>query len=94
MKPAAPKGEELVERVLNVVDAIPRGEVLAYGEIGELVGCGPRAVGRIMRLHASTTNWWRVVRADGSSAVAEQALPHWRADGLPVRGERVDLQQL
>src|SRR5699024_12243572 len=38
-----------VERVLRVVEAIPPGQVAAYGEIGAIVGVGPRLVGRILR---------------------------------------------
>ena len=37
--------------------------------------------------------WWRVVRADGRPArgLEEQALARLRAEGTPLRGDRVDL---
>ncbi|AKK02077.1 MGMT family protein [Corynebacterium epidermidicanis] len=85
---------ELADRVLAIVARIPRGQVMTYGEVGAEAGCGPRQVGRIMRECGSEVAWWRVVRADGSSALAERARPHWLADGLPMRGERVDLRSL
>ncbi|MDU0479709.1 MGMT family protein [Staphylococcus chromogenes] len=84
----------LASRVLAIVAGIPRGCVMTYGEVGDVAGCGPRQVGRILRECGSETHWWRVIRADGTSAVADKALPHWLADGLPVRDGRVDLRRL
>ncbi|MGL4176117.1 MAG: MGMT family protein, partial [Dermatophilaceae bacterium] len=38
----------VVERVLRAVEQVPRGRVVAYGDIAALVGVGPRLVGRVM----------------------------------------------
>ncbi|MEJ5927865.1 MGMT family protein [Corynebacterium sp. H128] len=84
----------LAEAVVDYVSAIPRGQVATYGEVGAAVGCGPRQVGRIMRDYGGITCWWRVVRADGTSAVADSARPHWIADGLPLTETGVDLRTL
>lgn len=47
-----------------------------------------------MRDHGHQTNWWRVVRADGTSTVAEKARPHWITDGLPLTEKGVDLRRI
>lgn len=77
--------DETVERVLRTVEAIPAGRVAAYGEIGAIVGVGPRLVGRIMRTWGSGVPWWRVTRADGEHPLLERAREHWEAEGIAVR---------
>ena len=77
------------ERVVERVRAIPEGYVRTYGDVDALA---PRLVGRIL----ATTHdlpWHRVVRADGT---IPQGLPQrelLRAEGVPMRGDRVDLEQ-
>ncbi|MGO1201055.1 MAG: MGMT family protein [Brachybacterium sp.] len=73
-----------VERVLRVVEAIPPGQVAAYGEIGALVGVGPRLVGRILRTWGAGVPWWRVTSASGDHPLLARALPHWEAEGIEV----------
>ena len=77
------------ERVVERIRAIPEGYVRTYGDIDPRA---PRLVGRIL---ATTHNlpWHRVVRADGT---IPQGLPQrelLRAEGVPMRGDRVDLEQ-
>ncbi|NHC45668.1 MGMT family protein [Motilibacter aurantiacus] len=82
------------ERVLRVVESIPRGQVATYGDIAELLGeGGPRGVGRVMSEWGGGVAWWRVVRAGGLPAPGheEQALRRLAEDGVPLRGQRVDL---
>jgi alkylated DNA nucleotide flippase Atl1 len=83
------------ERVLDVVESIPPGRVMAYGDIAEFLGeGGPRQVGRVMALWGGGVPWWRVVRADGSLPPShdEEAHAHYRAEGTPLRSPtRVDL---
>lgn len=74
-----------VERVLRVVEAIPAGQVAAYGEVGSLVGVGPRLVGRIMRTWGSGVPWWRVTNSDGDHPLLARALPHWEQEGIVVK---------
>lgn len=92
-----------VEKVLRVVEAIPRGRVAAYGEVGAIVGVGPRLVGRIMRTWGSSVPWWRVTNASGDHPLLARALPHWQDEDITVkpngRGCRMtefgaDLEQL
>ena len=74
-----------VERVLRVVEAIPPGRVAAYGEVGAIVGVGPRLVGRIMGTWGSSTPWWRVTNASGDHPLLARALPHWQEEGILVK---------
>jgi len=88
--------EEYVEAVLRVVESIPAGKVLTYGDVAELVGrAGPRQVGRVMATLGSLVPWWRVLRASGEPASGHelQALEELRAERTPLRpdGRRVDL---
>jgi alkylated DNA nucleotide flippase Atl1 len=81
-------------RVLDIVDGIPRGRVLAYGDVAEMLGSGSaRAVGRVMAMWGSEVPWHRVLRADGSCAThkAERQLELLRGEKVPVRGGRVDM---
>jgi len=55
------------EQVLDVVDAIPPGQVMSYGDIAEYLGQGgPRQVGRVLAVWGGGVAWWRVIHADGS----------------------------
>ena len=80
------------ERVLDLVERIPPGRVLAYGDISELLGeGGPRIVGRVMALYGGGVPWHRVVRADGSPAAGHEAEATARleAEGVPMSHGRV-----
>lgn len=97
--------EVLVERVLRAVEQVPPGRLVSYGDLGALVGTGPRHVGRIMADWGSTVPWWRVTSRDGDLAadILARALPHWEQEGIEVRPNgrgarftayRADLEQL
>jgi alkylated DNA nucleotide flippase Atl1 len=80
--------DDYSSRVLDVVDAIPPGRVMSYGDIAEYVGAGgPRQVGRILALHGGGVAWWRVIRADGTPPPGHEssALARYRAEGTPLR---------
>lgn len=93
--------EEYVERVLQCVEAIPRGRVSTYGAIAEVVGellggGGPRLVGSTMARHGGAVTWWRVVRSDGSLPPSHQdeARQHYLEEGTPLRPTgNVDIRQ-
>jgi len=80
--------------VLLIVDAIPRGRVMTYGDVAaELGSRGARAVGRVMATEGSSVPWWRVVRADGRPPAGHEAeaLERYRAEATPLRrGSGVD----
>ena len=79
--------ERLVEMVLRAVDLIPRGRVAAYGDLGRIVGIGPRQVGAVMSRYGDGVTWWRVTNASGGFApdLLERARPHWLDEGILVR---------
>lgn len=88
--------EDLVEAVLTVVEGIPPGRVMAYGEVAAVVTdtvgpIGPRRVGAIMREYGGAVPWYRVLHADGSVAaqVADEQAELLAAEGVPMRRGRV-----
>ena len=81
-------------QVLDVVDRIPRGKVMTYGDVAELMGRGsPRTVGAVMSDHGHEVPWQRVVQASGRPAepYLQEALRLLADEGCPLQGERVDL---
>jgi len=73
--------------VLAVVEAIPSGRVMTYGDVAAAIGSrAARAVGQTLAYYGSDVSWWRVIRANGHPAVdhESQALEHFRAEGTPL----------
>jgi alkylated DNA nucleotide flippase Atl1 len=92
-----PDPEAYVEAVLSLVERVPAGRATTYGLVAETIGRGgPRGVGRVMALYGAPVPWWRVVRADGSLPESHQrgALPHYREEGTPLRGDLSDAGSL
>jgi len=83
---------EFASRVLDVVDAIPPGRVMSYGDIAQHLaeGKGPRQVGRVLALYGGAVPWWRVIHSDGTPAPGheEAALTHYLTEGTPLRSAR------
>src|SRR3954451_12278465 len=88
--------DEWVEQVLVVVESIPSGKVLAYGDVAELLGSGgPRSVGRVMSLHGGSVPWWRGIKADGAPPEChhQRATREWIAERTPLRPNgKVDMR--
>jgi alkylated DNA nucleotide flippase Atl1 len=88
-------------RVLDLVDAIPAGRVMSYGDIAEYLGqAGPRQVGQVLAQWGGGVAWWRVVHADGSLLAGheQEALTRYQLEGTPLRGGdtgrwRVDMRR-
>jgi len=66
------------ERVFRIVRSIPRGRVMTYGQIAEILGDGytPRTVGFVMHASNDKTPWHRVVNAQGGCSTRGIVLPH------------------
>lgn len=82
--------------VLDVVDRIPAGKVLTYGDVAELMGRGsPRTVGTALSAHGREVPWQRVVQASGRPAEPHlaEALRLLAAEGCPLHQERVVLSR-
>lgn len=85
-------------RVLGVVEIIPVGRVMTYGDIAEyLEEGGPRQVGAVMSRHGDAVPWWRVVNAGGElpSHLRGEAALHYDQEGTPYdkSRERVNLRR-
>ena len=66
------------ERVFRIVRMIPRGLVMTYGQIAEILGEGytPRTVGFVMHSANDKTPWHRVINAQGGCSTRGLVLPH------------------
>jgi methylated-DNA-protein-cysteine methyltransferase-like protein len=75
--------------VLARVRAIPPGFVRTYGDVSP---GAPRFAGSVLfAAEDPDLPWWRVVRADGSLAKGARQRTLLGAEGVPFRGERVDM---
>lgn len=84
--PLAPLGTLFQRKVWKAITAIPRGQVLTYGQVAKLVESAPRAVGQ-----ACGSNWFplaipchRVTAAGGIGGFSH----HEDEDGFHIRVKR------
>ena len=66
------------ERVYEIVRRIPRGRVMTYGQIAEILGEGytPRTVGFVMHgAEEDKTPWQRVINSQGKCSTGRVVLP-------------------
>lgn len=80
---------EYVTAVLGVVDLVPPGSAVSYGDVAELLGAGgPRQVGAVMSHNGSSVAWWRVLRASGEAPPGHEvdALKHYLQESTPLHG--------
>ncbi len=88
--------EEYVDAVLELVDLIPAGRVLAYGDVAELLGSGgPRQVGAVMSRSGSALAWWRVLKSTGEAPPGHEcdALARYIDEGTPLSGRYADFRR-
>jgi methylated-DNA-protein-cysteine methyltransferase related protein len=79
------------EEVLELVREIPLGFVRTYGDVSP---GAPRFAGTVLfECDEPDLPWWRVVRADGSLAKGARQRRHLVAEGVPFRGDRVDMSR-
>ncbi|GAA3531604.1 MGMT family protein [Zobellella aerophila] len=96
-KPVSPS-----QRVLQLLPLIPRGRVVSYGQLADLVGLPGRArlVGRILRVEdTGNLPWHRVVSAAGRISLPEGS-DGWHeqrqrllAEGVYIKGNRLDMRK-
>lgn len=80
-----------VAEILDRIRDIPPGHVQTYADIDP---DAPRLVGRVLSTtHDEDLPWFRVVRSNGTVAKGERQLELLRKDGVPIRGDRVDLER-
>jgi methylated-DNA-protein-cysteine methyltransferase-like protein len=80
------RAEQIVQRIRR----IPKGSVVSYGLIDPEA---PRMVGRVLASTDAELPWHRVVRADGSIPKGERQRELLRREGVPMRGDRVDMRR-
>ena len=90
MPRAAQPADPRTVRIVGRVRAIPAGFVRTYGDIDPKA---PRLVGRILATTPERLPWHRVVRADGSIPMGSRQRELLIQEGVPMRGDRVDLRQ-
>jgi alkylated DNA nucleotide flippase Atl1 len=78
------------ERVLARIRDTPPGFVRAYGDVSP---GAPRFAGTVLAAcEDAEVPWHRIVRADGSLAKGERQRRLLDAEGVPFRGDRVDMR--
>ena len=78
------------DRVLQRIRAVPPGFVRAYGDVSP---GAPRFAGTVLAAcDDPDVPWPRIVRADGSLAKGRRQRDLLEAEGVPFRGERVDMR--
>jgi methylated-DNA-protein-cysteine methyltransferase related protein len=92
--------QEYVEEVLALVERIPEGKVMSYGAIADALADlsgrnSARQVGNIMSRHGAAVPWHRVVNSAGRMPPGheQEARQRLLSEGVPLKGERVDLSK-
>jgi methylated-DNA-protein-cysteine methyltransferase-like protein len=82
--------EDRADQILARVRSTPAGFVRTYGDVSP---GAPRLAGAVLhKCGDRTVPWHRIVRADGSLAKGERQRALLEAEGVPFRGDRVDLR--
>ena len=66
------------ERVYEIVRQVPRGRVMTYGQIAEILGEGytPRTVGYVMHgAEGENVPWQRVINSQGACSTGKMTMP-------------------
>lgn len=92
---------DFIDNVLDVVNAIPPGRVMTYGDVAAAIGdhsdlaestgsYGARLVGRVMSRFGSAAPWWRIIRSTGHPPRfhEEQAWSYYVNEETPLIGTR------
>jgi len=78
------------QMILARVRAVPEGFVRTYGDVSP---GAPRVAGAVLAdCEDPDVPWHRIVRADGSLAKGERQRRLLLGEGVPFRGERVDMR--
>jgi methylated-DNA-protein-cysteine methyltransferase related protein len=86
----AAAAESRTDRIVTRIRAIPAGFVRTYGDIDP---AAPRLVGHVLAVIDDGLPWHRVVRSDGSLAKGRKQRALLFEEGVPMRGDRVDLRR-
>src|SRR5436309_8094838 len=87
---AWPVTRDRAQRVLERARETPPGFVRTYGDLDP---GAPRHAGAVLAdCHDPTVPWHRIVRADGTLAKGARQRRLLEREGVPFRGDRVDLR--
>jgi methylated-DNA-protein-cysteine methyltransferase-like protein len=85
-----PESDRRAAEILERIRAVPAGFVRTYGDVSP---GAPRLAGAVLAANEdSDLPWYRIVRADGSLAKGRRQRRLLVAEGVPFRGERVDMK--
>ena len=90
---------QFYKQVYAIVEEIPLGKVISYGQIARMLGNprGAREVGRAMRHCPEHLPWQRVIKSDGTiagGAYADVRRDALKAEGVPFLPDgRVDMKK-
>jgi alkylated DNA nucleotide flippase Atl1 len=77
-------------QILDRVRATPPGFVRTYGDVSP---GAPRVAGAVLQAcDDPSVPWHRIVRADGSLAKGDRQRRLLQREGVPFRGQRVDMR--
>ena len=85
-----PESDRRAAEILDRIRAVPEGFVRTYGDVSP---GAPRLAGSVLAANEGLDlPWYRIVRADGSLAKGRRQRRLLAAEGVPFRGERVDMK--
>jgi methylated-DNA-protein-cysteine methyltransferase related protein len=85
------RSQERARDVLHRARSVPEGRVTTYGD---LCPGAPRFAGTVLsECDDPAVPWQRIVRADGSLAKGGRQRRLLEAEGVPFKGERVDMRE-
>jgi methylated-DNA-protein-cysteine methyltransferase related protein len=85
------RSQERARDVLRRARSVPEGRVTTYGD---LCPGAPRFAGTVLSgCDDPAVPWQRIVRADGSLAKGARQRRLLEAEGVPFKGERVDMRE-
>lgn len=82
-------GDARMQQIVERIKRIPPGSVRAYSDIDREA---PRLVGRVLATTHQNLPWFRVIRADGSIPKGRRQRDLLLREGVPMRGDRVDIE--
>lgn len=82
--------EVRIAGIIARIRRIPEGTVRTYGEIDPEA---PRLVGRVLATTDERLPWYRVIRSDGTIPKGDRQRRLLQSEGVPMRGDRVDLDR-
>jgi alkylated DNA nucleotide flippase Atl1 len=82
--------DDAARAILDRIRATPEGFVRSYGDVSP--GAPRRAGAVLSECHDPSVPWHRIVRADGSLAKGDRQRRLLEREGVPFRGDRVDMR--